>query len=314
MDKIILFMVSLILYSFIFAGIGLLFHQEITEALMKYKMRHRLRVRRKGLEKPGKILMHLDEMTGIAFKRGVDGRKFITLSAIIAAAVGLIGLENFQPLKAVLIGLIMGALPTLILKIKIETIRRKSSYEGEKLIGNFLTQYRMSGFNIYQTMECVVENYKETKVSNRLILKLLLELRETGNPIRIEKACNNFAYAVNTNWGRMLSYNIAFAAEKGINISSAIEDILIQLRETRSLLEERKRMNAEAVRMVVYLVPLLYLGTIILAINVIGMSLKDFFINQFLSAQGFTMFLVIIFMLLINIVIIESINNQRFDY
>lgn len=314
MDKMITLIVSFVLYASVLAGTGLLFYKEITEKRMKFKMRYRLRERRKELEKPGKIMAYLDDLTGIAFGRRIDGKKFVLFMTLIVLLVFIIGIKSFPPGKALLISLIMGALPALLLKIKIETIRKKSSYEGEKLIGNFLSQYRISGFNIYETMEGIVENSKETKVSNRLLFKLLLELRGTGNPEQIERACQNFASSINTNWGRMLSYNIELAAEKGINISSAVEDILIQLREARTLIEERKRINAEAVRMVTYLVPLLYLGTIILSVNLINMSLKEFMTNQFLSSQGFTMFLAIIFMLLVNIVLIESINNQRFDY
>ncbi len=314
MDKMIIVTVSFVLYALIFIGIGLLFYKEIIENKMKLKMRYRLRTRRKELEGPGKFLLYLDDLTGIAFNKGMDGKKFLVLTLLLAALVTLVGLKNFTLLKAMMTGFTMGVLPILILKIKLETIRRKSSYEGEKLIGNFLSQYRICGFNIYEAMEKVVENYRDTKVSNRLLMRLLLELRATGNPQQIEKACNSFAYAINTNWGRILSYNIALAAESGINVSSAVEDILIQLREARTLVEERKRMNAEALRMLVYLVPFMYIGTMFLSIAVIDMSLRDFLHNQFFSSQGFTMFLAIIFMLLINIVIIESVNNQRFDY
>jgi len=314
MDKMIIMAVSFVLYALVFIGIGLLFYKEIVENNMKLKMRYRLRARRKELEGSGRLFIYLDDLTGIAFSKGIDGKKFLLLTMFVVILVTLVGMKNFPPLKAIMTGLIMGVLPVLMLKIKIETIRRKSSYEGEKLIGNLLSQYRISGFNIYEAMEKVVENYKDTKVSNRLLIKLLLELRETGNPHQIEKACKSFAYAVNTNWGRMLSYNIALAAESGINISSAVEDILIQLREARTLVEERKRMNAEALRMLVYLVPCMYLGTVFLSVSVIDMSLRDFLHNQFFSSQGFTMLLAIIFMLLINIVIIELVNNQRFDY
>lgn len=314
MDKMIIYATSFILYTCVFIGIGLLFYKEIIENKMKFKMRYRLRARRKELEGPGRLLSYLDDLTGIAFNKGMDGKKFLVITLFVTALVTLVGLKNFTPLKAMMTGFVTGVLPILILKIKIETIRRKSSYEGEKLIGNFLSQYRISGFNIYEAMEKVVENYNDTKVSNRLLMRLLLELRATGNPQQIEKACNSFAYAVNTNWGRMLSYNISLAAESGINISSAVEDILIQLREARTLVEERKRLNAEALRMLVYLVPFMYLGTIFLSVTVIDMSLRDFLHNQFFSSQGFSMLLAIIFMLLINIVIIESVNNQRFDY
>jgi Flp pilus assembly protein TadB len=314
MDKLVIIIVSFILYGMIFIGIGLLFYKEIIEYKMKVKMRYRLIARRKELEGQNKLFKYLDDITGIVFKGEVDGKKFFYLSLFIIFLVSIVGIKTFSPLKAIFTGVVMGTLPILLLKIKIESIRRKSSYEGEKLIGNFMSQYRLSGFNIYETMEKMVENFKDTKVSNRLIMKLLLELRGTGNPLQIEKACSNFSYAVNTNWGRMLSYNIALAAESGMNISSAVEDILIQLREARTLVEERKRMNSESARMVVYLIPFMYIGTVFLSVTVIGMSVKKFFYNQFFSGQGFTMFLMIVFMLLINIVLIESANNQRFDY
>jgi len=314
MDKTTIFIISLILYISIFIGIGLIFNREIIENKMKFKMRYRLRARRKELEGPNKLFAYLDDITGIVFKGKIDGKKFFFISLFLVVLVSLIGLKSFSLVRAIITGFIMGALPILLLKIKIESIRRKSSYEGEKLIGNFLSQYRLSGFNIYETMEKMVENFKDTKVSNKLLMKLLLELRGTGNPKQIEKACNSFAYAVNTNWGRMLSYNIELAAESGMNISNAVEDILIQLREARTLVEERKRMNAESARIVIYLIPFMYLGTVFLSVTVINMNIKDFFYNQFFSGQGFTMFLMIIFMLLINIVLIESVNNQRFDY
>lgn len=314
MDKEIIFAVSFFIYGLFFMGMFLMYQPVIQELSMKYKMRHRLRARKKELEGPSKILLDFDYVTGIAFKNKINGKTFLLMTAFLMFLVGFAGLKNFQPMKAIFFSLVAGAMPFMILKIKIETIKRKSSYEGEKLIGNFISQYRLSSFNIYETIEGVVENHKETKVTNRLLMKLLLELRGTGNPKEIEKACDRFAHAVNTSWGKMLAYNIGLAAESGINVSCAVEDILIQLREARTLVEERKRMNAEAARMVVYLVPLLYIATFIISLKVIGMSMREFFANQFLSDQGFTMFLAILFTLLINMVLIESVNNQRFDY
>ncbi|MBK5247626.1 MAG: hypothetical protein JJE49_10220, partial [Peptostreptococcaceae bacterium] len=168
MDKMITMSVSFVLYTLVLIGIGLLFYKEIIENKMKLKMRYRLRARRKEMEGPGRLFIYLDDLTGIAFRKGIDGKKFVLLTMFVVILVTLVGMKNFPPLKAIMTGLSMGVLPVLMLKIKIETIRRKSSYEGEKLIGNFLSQYRISGFNIYEAMEKVVENYKDTKVSNRL--------------------------------------------------------------------------------------------------------------------------------------------------
>lgn len=307
-------LISYLLYVLIFVGITLIYNKDIEKAIVKVLIRNRLVAKKREVMGPSPIMMYFDNITYITFPKWFDGKKFICITVAIIILVFLILFKNMPLNKSIFISLIIGLLPYLFLKIKIENIRRKSSFEGENLIGNFLSQYRLSKFNIFETMEKVVENSKNTKITNRLMTKLMMELRITNNPDKISKACDNFAYAINTNWGRMLSHNIGIAAENGINISSGIEDILIQLREARTLTEERKRMNGEAVRMVVYLVPLLYIGTIVLSIYTMGMTFREFLTNQFFSEEGFLLFLAICFLMLINVVIIESINNQRFDY
>lgn len=314
MDDMLLFWVTFVLYAILISGIGILFYPYIRERQMKLKMRYRLVARRKELEGPGKLIAYLNNLTGIAFRGRIGGKTFLVITLSIFFLVSIVGIRNFQPGKTIFATLCMSALPYLLARIRIETIRRKSSFEGEVLISNFLSQYRICGFNIFETLEHAVINYKETKVSNRLLTRLMMELRVTSNPESIEGACERFSYGIHTNWGRMLAYNIGLAAGTGCNVSGALEDILVQLREARTLVEERKRLNAEAVRMTVYLIPFLYLGTILLSVYFMGISYREFLENQFFSEEGFSLFLTMGFMMLVNIVLIESINNQRFDF
>src|SRR5665648_1282887 len=105
MDKMIIMSVSFVLYAFVFIGIGLLFYKEIIENKMKLKMRYRLRARRKEMEGPGRLFIYLDDLTGIAFKNGIDGKKFILFTLFVVFLVTLVGMKNFPPLKAIMTGL-----------------------------------------------------------------------------------------------------------------------------------------------------------------------------------------------------------------
>jgi len=112
----------------------------------------------------------------------------------------------------------------------------------------------------------------------------------------------------------MLANCIRISAESGINVTLALEDIQIQLREARLLFEERKRLNSESARMVVFLAPTMYAGTVLMSVKYLGMPLGKLLKNQFCTEEGFLLILLIIFLFLINLALIEIINNQRFDY
>src|SRR5665647_46061 len=100
MDKMIIMSVAFVLYTFVFIGIGLLFYKEIIENKMKLKMRYRLRARKKELDGPGRLFVYLDDLTGIAFKKGIDGKKFILFTLLVVFLVTLVGMKNFPVIMA----------------------------------------------------------------------------------------------------------------------------------------------------------------------------------------------------------------------
>jgi hypothetical protein len=196
----------------------------------------------------------------------------------------------------------------------LENNRKKSSSEGESLIISILTQYRINNLNIFETLNAVVSYGNDLPISKKIVFRLLMSIRNTGSEERIIQATKVFAYSINTNWSRMLGNNIQIAAIRGIDISNALEDVLFQLRIAKSQLEERKRLNAESVRMTAIMVPLLYLLTVYMSLKYLDLSFIDYFKNQFQTSQGLTLFLLSLLLLLINQMLIELITNQSFDY
>lgn len=307
-------MISSLIYIIFLIGVWMIYSDRVKSLWAKIRMHNRLRARRKALRPETVLEKHLRKVLSIALKKPMDPKDFIRYTAMVFLLIMVIGVRTVSVASAFFMGALVSVMPYLLLRVRVETIRRKSSYEGEKLISEFLCQYRMSGFNVYKTIEQVILISEGTKITGRLLFKLLLELRNTGNQQIIKEATERFAYGINTSWSRMLANCIRISAESGINVTLALEDIQIQLREARLLFEERKRLNSEAARMVVFLAPVMYLGTIVMSVKYLGISFGKLIRNQFYTEQGFLLILLVTFLFLINLALIEIINNQRFDY
>lgn len=307
-------LITFVLYGLLISGLGLLYSNTLAKYYQKFKMISRLKARKKALRGETRLEHHIRRHLAVSMKNPMEPNHFLMVNVAIFISIVLIGIQNVTFMPAVVMAILISSMPYLLLRVRLETVRRKGSYEGEKLISEFLSQYRICNYNIYRTIEKVILLSEGTKISGNLLFKLLLSIRNTGDRAVISEATQQFAYVVNTNWSRMLANNIRISAEKGTNVTLALEDILIQLREARAMAEERKRLNSEAVRMVVFLIPLLYLSTVVMSVHYLGISTSQFIENQMYTSQGFLLMLLITFLFLVNLILIEIVSNQRFDY
>ena len=307
-------LVSILIYCFFLAGAAMLMLQDLETAWQRFRLRKRLLARQKSFEKSGGLRGHLEELVLGDARNATALFRFLLLSMVLFLMVLVTGIRSLTPLEAFISAAATGLMPYLLLRTRHEVRKRKGSHEGEAFVSNFISQYRLSSFNIFDGIEQMIRHHPETPIMNRLLTRLLMELRTTADPIRIRRACDRFSNAAGTNWAGMLAYSIGQAAESGINISSAVEDVLIQMREARQLMEERRRLNGEAVRIVIYLIPVLFIGGALLSVKGMGLGWKDYFHNQFLTSQGFLLFLASLFLMMINTLLLEAVNNRQFDF
>lgn len=198
--------------------------------------------------------------------------------------------------------------------IKASATKRKGSYEGEKLLAEFLREYRINDLNIFSAIEKLAYSSSDYKVNKRHLKILLYEIRATGNPETIKSKTDEFAKATGTNWGRMLAYNIYTGATKGCDVSPALEDILLQLRDAKSSAEERKRLNSETTRMVYVMIPALYIATLFMAANFLDIPFSGFLKNQFATGEGLMLFYFIVFLFITNVALLNLILSRKLDY
>ncbi|MDR1136319.1 MAG: hypothetical protein LBL49_09120 [Clostridiales Family XIII bacterium] len=301
-----------LLYTVFTGSMLLLIQNQLKTLLLLIKTRRRLYAGSGA--KPSGFEDHIGALLDTVFGGKVHSLAFITLSGLLFVTTLLVGLYNISAPTAAAISLISLVSPYTFVRIRAKSISRRGSQEGERLIAAFLNQYRINNYNVYETLEKLVANGAEFRVCKPCLFKLLLEIRSAGSSEKLRLATESFARTINTNWSRMLAYNIRLAAEQGMNVSPGIEDILAQLRDARVHMEERKRLNAESARMVIFLVPALYIGSMLLAVHFLGMTPATLMRNQIGTPEGFMLFVVIIFLFFINIVLIELVTNQKMDY
>jgi hypothetical protein len=300
------------LYALFAAGLLLSRAHRLKTLFLIVKTRRRLYLGNRG-GKGGAFDEHVAALLHAVFKRKYGVGLFKTVSAVIFICMFCAGARSVTPLAAVSLALAAGLTPYLLLRIRAETVRRRGSQEGERLVAAFLNQYRIENYNIYETIEKLAGG-AEFRVCGRHLFKLLLEIRNAGDGEKLHRATEAFARAVDTNWSRMLAYNIKLAAGRGMNVSPGIEDILVQLRDARAVMEETKRLNAESSRIITFFAPFLYLGSLALSVRFLGLSFADLMRNQIGTPEGFMLLMLISMLFVVNVILIELVTHQKMDY
>jgi hypothetical protein len=309
-------MISAFLYLLIAAGILLLLRRRIEAAVDLFLSHRRLRADRRPASEQamGLLSAHLACVLASGMRKPITPTAFLAGSIALFFTVFIVSAKTLAYGPSLVTGIAFAGLPYLFLRMRLERQRRAGSFEGEKLISAFLAHYLVSGGNIYETIARVRAACPHLKVTGALLGALLMKLRGTGDPARVQTAADALSYGIGTSWSAMLAYAIRTAAVKGTDVTPALEDILAQLREARVLAEERKRINGESVRMAAFLTPGLYLGSVFVSLAVMGLSPAAFLRNQFFSGPGFALFTAFLFLFLLNRILLETLTNRKLDF
>jgi hypothetical protein len=300
-------------YALFAGGLLLARLEQCKTLLLILKTRRRLYIGNRA-RSAGAAEEHIATLLHTVFARKYSTNLFWTVSGLIFVCMFFAGLQSMRLPAAFLLAFAAGLTPYLLLRIRAETIRRRGSQEGERLVAAFLNQYRIANYNVCETLEKLVADGAAFRVCGRYLFKLLLEIRNAGNSEKLHRATDAFARAIDTNWSRMLAYNIRLGAGLGMNVSLGIEDILVQLRDARTGAEEIKRLNAESSRIVAFFVPFLYIGSIVLSVRILGIPFSVLVRNQIGTPEGFSLFVLIVLLFVVNVILIEFVTHQKMDY
>ena len=111
----------------------------------------------------------------------------------------------------------------------------------------------------------------------------------------------------------MLATNIELSLLEGLDVTSSMEDLIQQIARARKAMEETKRQGSEARRMLKFLVPGIYILTLISSLYFFGMTFSEFCHNQFKTPTGSTWFVIVCITYIGSIAAAEYIGRDKMD-
>lgn len=302
-------------YVVFLLGIFMIYYEPFEMIFRKLKRKSLLKQGGTGRLSETGIYLYTEEMTGTVFPSGKISAANVFVFSASLFIISFVFLFMTLSFKAFIPSSFLAAMPFIILRFKLEKLRNKGSKEAEKLVSGLLNYYRVHHKNIFSAMEAFIkEENNECIITRNLMFQLLLEIRNTKNPVNIKAAADRFSFGIKTNWSCMLGQCIFAAAYEGIDVSESIEDILEQLKTAKVLDEEKKRANSESTRLVKFLVPTAYFSSIAISVFMMDIPLKKILYNQFTDITGVGIFLIITALFIVNSLILDMVKNGKFDY
>ena len=240
--------------------------------------------------------------------------KFYELSLFLAMMAFILTYFLMTAKVAPLAALVAGFMPFLYYRTKLQGIRNETSREGEILTSELLSNYKI----YHKSMRTAIENTIETisgeaPHSKKLLVRLQYDINAVASKEGLKEAIDRFKFGIGTNWSIMLATNIELSPLEGLDVTSSMEDLIQQISRARKAMEETKRQGSEARKMLKFLVPGIYLLTLICAMYFFGMSFTQFCHNQFRTSTGSTWFLIVCITYIGSVAAAEYVGRDKMD-
>lgn len=304
-------------------GTGLFYWQEISNLLVKIKMRMISMNRHDDIDEAKENLYYSSLGINQGIRKlikivlGLDGNLYIYcfyfISILIPMVVGAVTIRITPVFLRVILISVAASLPTLFLLGKLQTLRVKNSKEGKRLIMELLDNYKIDYYNMQRAVEITASVIDEAPNCKRLLFNLSKGLNRASTDDEIRTLIEEFRYAIGTSWSGVLADNIYFALSSGVRVENAMEDLINTIVMAEEVEEKTKRENNEAGLVLKYLVPLCYLLSFVGGIKFFGLTTGEFLYYQFGTQAGITWFSAIIVMYIISLVAKFFLTQNKLD-
>lgn len=301
-------------------GVGLwcLFGNAIKNLLAEHQQYRKLEktINSKRPEQNSYIVSHIQKIMTAVHKgdtkeSGTYIFLFVTITIFLFSI--FISLKIFSLIISFVIALIVASFPYMFLRIRLRNMQISSSYDADVLVTNIMNEYKQHNYNMLKAIEKSTLSFDIGSNSRRILYKLSLALKDYRNEEELDKALEQFVYSYNTEWAVLLRANIKMAVYRGIDVSSGLEDILKKLKDISEQIEVSKRYNNEAFTMIRFLLVPLYLGSIYMAINTFGFTIKKFLEYQFVNTVGLRIGIITFLLITISFISLRLISKPKYD-
>lgn len=307
--------ISYSLYAFILLGLWLLFGKHIIKIIENRDSKKRFRVDRIKEKKKNDLVKHIESIIYIVFNKSDSFYVYIFFIVTIAffLLTFLVTYKQIVISSSIIYSIIAAFIPYIYLQIKLRNIRVTSSFEAEGLITELINQYKINYFNMIEAIDKSIKFLNDYPYTKKALIRLSFGIKQSKNEDEIQEILKAFVYSIDTEWAIMLSNNIYLSITDGYNVVEALEDMIQELKDSKKALEDSKRNNNEGFTIVKVLVPIMYIGTIYIALEYFGFTIIKFFNYQFRNPMGLKFFLVMATLYIICITSIAFHKRQKFD-
>ena len=187
-------------------------------------------------------------------------------------------------------------------------------YEAETLISELTNMYKISSLNMSEAIDKTIGTLKNCPHSKKALFHLSIAIRQYRSHDELQLAVDGFVAATGTEWAKILGINIFESVAGGTDVRVALDGILSELKEIKSIIEKDKRANNEAFTMVKFVIPAVYILSIYAAIKFFGFTVSKFFYYQFSTGLGVKFFIIIITLSVLSYAAMFILKKPKFDY
>lgn len=301
--------INLLTYLAYFLGICLVFI--IDSRLLKKKP---IKLKQTSV-RSNRVYEHLQKLIFINFSR----QHSLLISGFVVCTLLIFFIAMYLTLKvgilySTVVSTMFASIPYFALLIRRRYIRVSISYDADLIITELANNYKIYNNNMIQALEATIKIISDIQVSKRIITRFVIKVKEYSNEEELQAAIDEFVYAIDTEWAKMLANNLYLSINSGLDVTNSLEDIVKELVIAKSNFEKTDRMNNENIMVGKYLTPILYIGSVYLAVDYFDYTIREFFYYQFKSTSGINYFVIIVILTVININFMYYIKNRKFDF
>lgn len=189
----------------------------------------------------------------------------------------------------------------------------KISKEGPVAVGEILSCYKMNQHNMGQAIASAIQSLDQAPKTKALLSELLPILEQYQSPTTIMNKIVELEETIGTGWAKNLGEIIYCSHVMGLDVETALIDLQENLKRGKTLEEYSQRKNNEARLMVMWMVPLSYMFTGIIAIRFFDMPLSKFLYNQFQTSLGIGWFFIIGILYIVTIGTYQILGKRKLD-
>ncbi|QSX04918.1 hypothetical protein JYG23_09460 [Sedimentibacter sp. zth1] len=318
---ILINLINVIIYFLILLGIYFIFENSIVNCFNK-NIRFLYKKRKKSW-----IFLYLQKLFISIYE--TDSEKeleskvytFMFSTIFIFIVVFLVIFKYNFMLKNILASILNSIIPTCIislipffsLRIKLYELQKNSSKEALIITSEIFNQYKIYNNNIIEAIDASIKNLDKSIICRRYLIRLSMKLKDYRTDKELYDCLDEFVFAVNTNWIKMLSDSILFSLLNNLDISLSLGGLIEQIGTINQTQSISNRLNNEGFAMGKYLAPVLYISLLVISVKMMGFNIQDILYCQF-TGQGLKFFIIIL-ILFIGCYIAEYLyKSRKFDF